>query len=153
MKKFLCVISAAALLLSAAACSSGSEGGYPVNIAGYSISSKPSSVVCLSDNVADILITCGYADAIKARSDECTQKELADVPSVGSKSNPNIQKIESVSPGVVFSDNTVSEKSLLTPYLIFKFFILLFKGLVFFLQIIYICKKAIITFHLIFKIC
>ena len=111
MKKFLCVISAAALLLSAAACSSGSEGGYPVNIAGYSISSKPSSVVCLSDSVADILITCGYADAIKARSDECTQEELADVPSVGSKSNPNIQKIESVSPGVVFSDNTVSDEA------------------------------------------
>lgn len=109
MKKLLCIISAAALLLSAAACSAGSDGGYPVKIAGYSIKEKPASVVCLSDSVADILITCGYADSIKAKSDECTQEELADVPSVGSKTNPSIQRIESVSPQVVFTDNTAAE--------------------------------------------
>ena len=109
MKKLLCIISAAALLLSAAACSAGSKGGYPVKIAAYTVSEKPESVVCLSDSIADILITCGYADSIKARSDECTQQELADVPTVGSKSGPSLQRIESVSPQIVFTDNTVSD--------------------------------------------
>ena len=108
MKKILAIAAAAALIMSCSACSFFGRSEYPVTIANYSINEKPTSIVCLSDSVADILISCGYADAITARSDECTQEELADVPSVGSKLDPSVKKIESVSPQIVFTDKTVS---------------------------------------------
>ena len=108
MKKIISIIAAAAICLSAAACSVVSDGEYPVNIAGYTIKDRPRRVVCLSDSVADILITCGYADTIKARSDECTQQELAEIPTVGSKTAPSIQKIEDIEPDLILMDNTVT---------------------------------------------
>lgn len=108
MKKIFAIFAAAAMLMTTAACSEISGSEYPVKIAGYSFDARPESVVCLSDSVADILISCGYADIITAKSDECTQEELANVPSVGPKSDPSIKKIESVSPDVVFTDKTVS---------------------------------------------
>ena len=107
MKKIISIIAAAAICLSAAACSAVSNGEYPVSIAGYTIKEKPKRVVCLSDSIADILITCGFADSIKARSDECTQQELAGIPTVGSKTAPSIQKIEDIEPDLILIDNSV----------------------------------------------
>ncbi len=112
IKKILTCALSALLLLSAGACSAGTGGEYPVRIAGYVISEKPASVVCLSDSVADILIACGYANAIAAKSDECTQAELSDVPSVGSKANPSVSKLMAFAPQIVFVDKTVSQDSL-----------------------------------------
>ncbi len=108
MKKFFTLIITAALLMSSAACGSFNGGEYPVKIAGYTFNSSPDSVICLSDSVADILISCGYSDVITAKSDECTQEELSDIPTVGSKSSPNIDKINGLAPDVVFIDETVS---------------------------------------------
>ena len=108
MKKIFTFLTAAALLMTTTACFNSGSDDYPVNVAGYKFDSRPDSVICLSDSVADILITCGYSDAITARSDECTQKELSNVPSVGSKSSPDASKIEKLSPDIVFTDETVS---------------------------------------------
>ena len=66
---------------------------YPVKIAGYTFEKKPESIVCLDDSVADILIACGYADMIKARSEECTQEEIEDIQTVGKENTPDMQKI------------------------------------------------------------
>ena len=108
MKKILLLVTAVVLLMSTTACFGSGGNEYPVSIAEYTFDSKPTSVICLSDSVADILISCGYSDAITAKSDECTQEELADVPSVGSKSSPDAEKIEEISPDIVFTDETVS---------------------------------------------
>ena len=109
MKKILAMFTTAALFMTtAAACSGAGNNEYPVKIAGYTFNSRPTSVICLSDSVADILVSCGYSDVITARSDECTQEELSDIPSVGSKSSPDASKIESISPDIVFTDETVS---------------------------------------------
>ncbi|MBQ8132941.1 MAG: ABC transporter substrate-binding protein [Clostridia bacterium] len=109
MKKIIALAAASVLMLSTAACSVSSGKEYPVTVANHTFTTKPTSVVCLSDSVADILIACGYSDAITARTDECTQEELSSVPTVGSKHNPNVKKIEDVSPDVVFTDSSVSE--------------------------------------------
>ena len=82
---------------------------YPVHIGHCTIKSKPESVVCLSDSVADILIACGYADRIVARSDECTQPELSMLPSVGSKSTPSAAKIDAITPDIVFADRSITD--------------------------------------------
>ena len=100
------------MILSSAACSGSSANEYPVKIAGHVFDAKPENVVCLSDSVADILIACGYADAIVAKTDECDQEELDNVPSVGARDSISVQKIASVSPDVVFTDRTVPEEVL-----------------------------------------
>ncbi len=111
MKKLLLLLLTVVLLASVTGCQPESSQEYPVKIAGYTFSEKPSVIVCLSDSVADILIACGYADRIAARSDECTQPEIASVNSVGSKEQPNIQKIKELHPQIVFSDKLLNEDS------------------------------------------
>ncbi len=109
MKKLFTLLSAAALLVTTTACFGSGDNEYPVKIAGYTFNSRPDSVVCLSDSVADILVSCGYSNLITARSDECTQDELVNVPSVGSKTSPDASKIEKLDPDVVFMDETVAD--------------------------------------------
>ena len=99
----------AVLALGAAGCSYMSpDAEYPVKIAGYTFDEKPESIVCLDDSVADILIACGYAELIKARSDECTQEEIEDIKTVGSEKKPDVNKIISANPDVVFVNKTLS---------------------------------------------
>ena len=109
MKKILSFITAAVLIIGCCACSTQSNGEYPVKIAGYTFNEKPDSMVCLDDSIADILIACGYADRITARSDECTQPEIENIPSVGSKDDPDCQKIFDVNPDIVFADKDINK--------------------------------------------
>ena len=109
MKRILSIIMSGVLALSAASCSYMSpDAEYPVKIAGYTFEKKPESIVCLDDSVADILIACGYAELIKARSDECTQEEIEEIKTVGSEKKPDVKKIISAKPDVVFADKTLS---------------------------------------------
>lgn len=115
MKQFKKLQKAGALLLACvfifcfASCAGTNEGEYPVQLANVRFDEKPTSVVCLSDSIADILIACGYSDMITAKSEECTQEELEDVPTVGSKTNPSVKKITDMSPAVVFTDKSVAQ--------------------------------------------
>ena len=103
MKKIVSLIMSGMLALGMAGCSYVSpDGEYPVKIANYTFETKPESIVCLDDSVADILIACGYADLIKARSEECTQEEIEDIQTVGKEDEPDVQKILSAKPDVVF---------------------------------------------------
>ena len=110
MKRLFAVMLVISMIFCFAACSDSSKDEYPVKIASYTFNEKPDSVVCLSDSVADILIACGYAESINARSDECTQDEISLLPSVGTKSKPNTQKIIELSPDVVFADKSLDDK-------------------------------------------
>ena len=110
INRFIAAAVAGVLMLSGAACSNGSQNDYPVKLAGQQFSETPKKVVCLSDNIADILIACGYGESIAAKTDECNQPELENVPSVGSRENPSYARIESIAPDVVFSDKTVSQE-------------------------------------------
>ena len=109
MKKILALAAALLIIISAAACRTDKKGDYPVILGNYTFEKRPDSIVCLSDSIADILISCGYADLITARSDECTQREIADVPSVGSKAFPSADKILSFSPDIVFADRSIAD--------------------------------------------
>lgn len=109
MKKLFTVMLLVSMIFCFSACSDSSKDEYPVKIASYTFNEKPGSVVCLSDSVADILIACGYAESINARSDECTQDEISLLPSVGTKSKPNTQKIIEFSPDVVFADKSLDD--------------------------------------------
>lgn len=110
IRKIFALLLAAVMILTVAACS-GKDDEYPVKIANYTFTEKPTSVVCLNDSVADILIACGYADRITARSDECTQQELKDIPSVGTRTRPNSQKILDIDPDVIFADKNLADET------------------------------------------
>ena len=113
MKRIIAVIMSALLALTVltfCACSPKDTEGYPVTLANITITHKPGSIVCLNDSAADIMIACGYSDRINARSDECTQSALSDIPSVGSKSVPSINKIMDYHPDVVFADKSLSDE-------------------------------------------
>ena len=97
MKRIISIALSAVLALSVSGCAYISpDAEYPVRIAGYTFEKKPESIVCLDDSVADILIACGYADLIKARSDECTQEEIEDIKTVFNKPQDFIRNHQAV---------------------------------------------------------
>lgn len=109
-KKFIALILSAIFITGGAGCSyMNVSNEYPVQIAGYTFNQQPDSIVCLDDSVADILIACGYSNLITARSNECTQEELADIQSVGTENAPDTKKIIAVHPDVVFADKNLSD--------------------------------------------
>ena len=110
MRKIIAVLAAVLIILSAGACSKDKTEDYPVILGNITFEKRPESIVCLNDSIADILISCGYSDMITARSDECTQREIAGVPSVGSKAQPSLEKILEAQPDIVFADRTINDE-------------------------------------------
>lgn len=111
-KKITALVLAAGIAFSAAACGTSNSGEYPVRLANITISSAPEKVVVLSDSIADILVSCGFIKKIEGRSDECTQEEISGVTAVGSKLSPDIEKINKLSPDIIFADSEMSHEQL-----------------------------------------
>ena len=95
------------LILSA--CGENKNQDYPVKVANLTIEKEPEKIIALSDNAADILAAIGYDVKLEGRSDECTQESLNIVPSVGSKSNPDVNSIIGYGADVVFADTTLNK--------------------------------------------
>lgn len=86
------------------------DSNYPVTVGHTKFKESPVKVVCLSDNVADIVCYMGYATKLAGVSESCTQSEISQyVPSVGSESSPNTELIVSSGASVVFADSTLDE--------------------------------------------
>lgn len=83
---------------------------YPVQVGKDKINSKPEKVLVLDDNVADILITCGYTDKIVGCSTDCTQTELTDVKKYGSDINPRTDIISKANADIIFASPDVSHE-------------------------------------------
>lgn len=84
------------------------ETAYPVTVGIDKINSKPEKVLVLDDNVADILITCGYTDRIVGCSTDCTQPELANVEKYGSDINPRTDIISKANADIIFASPDIS---------------------------------------------
>lgn len=86
------------------------DANYPVTVGHTQFSESPVKVVCLSDNIADIICYMGYASKLSGVSDSCTQAEIKEyITSVGSESSPNTDLIVSSGATVVFTDSTLDE--------------------------------------------
>lgn len=55
---------------------------YPVTIQGVTLNSRPSGVAVLSENIADVIVTIGYEATLKAKSEDCTQRDLSVLPNI-----------------------------------------------------------------------
>ena len=109
MKKITVLLFTVILCFLYSACSFDNE--YPVTLAHTTIQRCPKNIICLSDSVADILMTCGYGDRIIARSEECTQPELSGLTSVGHKHSPSVNSIIDLHPDIVFADKSIPDEA------------------------------------------
>ena len=86
---------------------------YPVEVANITIESEPKNIVVLDASTADIISYTGYDIKMVGRSDEVNQDWLSVVPSVGSQTAPDVDKIKTYETDVVFAgenlDKTVKE--------------------------------------------
>ncbi len=83
---------------------------YPVKCGHMVIEQSPQKVVVLDDNIADILIACGYADKITAKSSECTQKELQNIDVCGSNHKPEVKNVNKLNADIVFVSPDIDAK-------------------------------------------
>ncbi len=108
----------AAILSSSAALSSvaaAEEIAYPLTITDdlgteVTIDSEPEKAVSLSPSCTEILFAIGAGDRVSGRTDYCDYPaEAAEVPSVGSYSDPNMELIIAQSPDVVFASDYIDD--------------------------------------------
>lgn len=110
------LLSAAALTFSAGA----ADTVYPLTVTDdlgdeVTIEAQPEAVVSLSPSGTEILFAIGAGDSLVGRTDYCDYPaEAAEVDSIGSYSEPNMELIISKSPDVVFAsdyiDDTIREQ-------------------------------------------
>lgn len=85
---FLCAVMMLLCLVPLAACgghdveSGAGQSDYPVTINEVTLSAEPEGVAVLSPNLADVVLALRYEVSLKARSEDCTQSDLAILPTV-----------------------------------------------------------------------
>lgn len=106
--KYLCLVMAIIMIICFAGCSmfknTDEQAEYPVTVNDVTIDKEPKKVIVLSDSLADIVIGLSDVGKVCARSDECTQEAFSKLPSVGSKSNPNVETIKSFDADLILYD-------------------------------------------------
>ncbi len=112
MKRIISVCMAICLALASSACnlivkdSSDEQYDYPVTVGNTVFEQAPENVVVLSDNLADIIIACGYEGKLGGRSDSCFQKEIAILNSVGTPDSPDYSKLLGINTKLVLADES-----------------------------------------------
>ena len=81
---------------------------FPVNTGYEIIEQAPEDIVVLDDNVADILIACGYTNKIVGKSSDCTQSELKDVKEYGSDKNPDTNAVNKLDADLIFASPDIN---------------------------------------------
>lgn len=103
-KKLISIVLAIALMFSVAAVFSGcGNSDYPVEVANFVIESEPQNIVVLDASTADIISYIGYDIKMVGRSDDVNQEWLSVAPSVGSASDPDVNKIKECETDLVFA--------------------------------------------------
>lgn len=84
---------------------------YPVEVANLVIESEPENIVVLDAPTADIIDYMNYSVKMVGRSDEVDQEWMSVVPSVGSASDPDVEKIKQSEANMVFATDTLSDSA------------------------------------------
>ena len=113
MKKIIVLISvvaAAVLACTSIVMLSGcGEQDYPLEIGGFTFEKEPENVIVLDAAAADIMAYMTFDRKLAARSDAVTQPELAEIPSVGSETDPDITRIREKNADLVLCSERISE--------------------------------------------
>lgn len=87
---------------------------YPYKINNIEFTKSPEHAVILSDSIADIILATSNEIKLVGKSVECTQKELKVLPEVGPGTSPNFDKILSLNPDLIITDNELSSEAIKT---------------------------------------
>lgn len=98
------------LCLSLAACSKGNQSEesslplseYPLTVGGLTVKAPPQNVIVFSENLADVILSCGLEDALIARDASCSQSALSVLPAV---EETNVSAIRDLNPDLVLFDS------------------------------------------------
>ena len=113
MKKLVSILLAAAIAVSATVLLAGcGNDDFPVQIANYTIKSQPQRSVVLDAATADIMAYMGLSRKLTGKSDAVDQEEFKSVAVVGNEGNPDVSNIASLSPDVVFANDSLSKNTL-----------------------------------------
>ncbi len=82
---------------------------YPVTIGTVTLKQKPTGVVVLSPNLADVILSMDYEIQLKAKSEQCTQSDLSALPNVTAD---DAAKIKSLGADLVLTDSFLTENEL-----------------------------------------
>ena len=117
MKKIVCVMLSICLMLLATSCNflvkndDQEQFDYPVTVGNLVFEKAPEGVVVLSDNIADIILACGYEGKLSGRSDTCTQDGLELLPSVGTPDSPDLGKLRDMNVSLVLTDEIFDDET------------------------------------------
>ncbi len=77
------------------------------------IDSVPQKVVSLSPNITEIVCELGLIDNLVGRTDYCDYpEEVSNIDSIGGIIDPNIEKIVSLEPDIIFTDGMQSQETI-----------------------------------------
>lgn len=111
-KKIISLSLVIALALSVMVTFSGcGDENYPVEVANLVIESEPENIVVLDAPTADIIDYMGYSVKMVGRSDEVDQEWMNVVPTVGSASEPDVEKIKQSEADIVFATENISDSA------------------------------------------
>lgn len=109
-KRIVSIALAFVLALSVAVTFSGcGNDDYPVEVANITIESEPKNIVVLDASTADIISYTGYDIKMVGRSDGVNQEWLSVVPSVGSQTAPDVNKIKTYETDIVFAGENLDK--------------------------------------------
>ncbi len=113
MKKMFALLLSVGLVISASACdlvindADDNRFDYPVTVGNMVFEQAPENVAVLSDNLADIVIACGYEGKLAAISDSCTNEALSILPSVGTPDEPSRKKLAELGIDLIIGDESI----------------------------------------------
>jgi len=85
---------------------------YPITIQGVTLSSQPMGVSVLSENIADVILAMGYEATLKAKSADCTQRDLSVLPNI-SIDDVEVMKSLGITLVLVDFEPTIEQKTAL----------------------------------------
>ncbi len=112
MKKLVCFLMSVLILAAASGCKllvkndDTQHFDYPVTVGNIIFQKSPEKVAVLSDNLADIILACGYEGKLAAISDSCTREGLELLPSVGTPDSPDLNMIKDLGITLVLGDES-----------------------------------------------
>lgn len=83
------------------------EKEYPVKIGETELEAEPTGIVVLDKNLADIISCIGYDIKMVGKSDDVNQEVMDVVPNVGSKTEPDVNKILKTGADLVIADKII----------------------------------------------
>lgn len=86
---------------------------YPVTVYGLTFSGTPESVASLSPAITEMIFELGFSDKLVCRSSFCDYPPEAEaIPSAGSGTNPDFEKLSELAPTLLITQSPIANKDM-----------------------------------------